>query len=187
MKKIYQIIMLYAMSIALASCVGNADKSSSENEKKNAELEQEYREACENKEFAKAYGAVAELRDIYTKASTQCPSESEGKVSFEEYANFEIGVQNAHDNYLNAEKYVVIQEALTALETNGKNGLGRVAIIAKEHPMHGNCFFCGDKIDREHRWLYNTLLEYATSADDEELQEKIQNIIDKKTKPTETE
>ena len=64
MKKIYQIVMLCAMGIALASCGDNA-------EKKSAELEQEYREACEKKEFAKTYGVVSQLRDIYTKASTQ--------------------------------------------------------------------------------------------------------------------
>ena len=49
MKKIYQIIMLCAMGIALASCGGG---STTEN----------YKEACEQHEFQKAYSFVNELK-----------------------------------------------------------------------------------------------------------------------------
>lgn len=181
MKKIYQIVMLCAMGIALASCGDNA-------EKKSAELEQDYREACENKEFAKAYAAVAELRAIYTEISAQEP-EFPKDNDLSDLVNHEQKRNDAHENYLKAEKYVVIQEALTAIETNGTNGLGRVAIIAKEHPMCA-CHFCKNDEKSKYNnpsWIYEVLLEYAKSSGDEELQTRIQNIIDKNSNTQDSE
>lgn len=186
MKKIYQIVMLCAMGIALASCGDNA-------EKKCAELEQDYREACENKEFAKAYAAVAELRAIYTEINAQEPKRKHPK----DFRDFDLTDQvnhahkrnDAHENYLKAEKYVVIHEALTAIETNGTKGLGRVAIIAKEHPMCA-CYYCRHNEKSEYNnpsWIYEVLLEYAKSSGDEELQTRIQNIIDKNSNTQDSE
>lgn len=183
MKKIYQIVMLCAMGIALASCGDNA-------EKKSAELEQDYREACENKEFAKAYAAVAELRDIYTEISAQEPEYTKDiGQHLTDRANHAHKRNAAHENYLKAEKYVVIHEALTAIETNGTNGLGRVAIIAKEHPMCA-CRFCKNDEKSKYNnpsWIYEVLLEYAKSSGDEELQTRIQIIIDKNSKTQDSE
>ena len=67
-----------------------------------------------------------------------------------------------------AERYVVLQESLIVLESEGSNGLTRVVGIAKENNAEG--------------WLYSELFDVANKIGDKDLAERIQNIISSEKK-----
>lgn len=62
-----------------------------------------------------------------------------------------------------AEKYVVLQEALFVLESNGTDGIMRIVGIAKEHDAEG--------------WLYLELLDVAKKMGDTDLANRFESII----------
>lgn len=115
MKKIYQIIMLCAMSIALAGCSG-------ENYSAN---ESAYKEACEQGDFIKAYDIV----DGIKKEADKHLANSNGMDDRDEAMAFDV----AYSKYKEAEYYVVLHEAIYVLENQGIDGLVKIALLVKEH------------------------------------------------------
>lgn len=97
-------------------------------------IAEDYRKACELKEFSIAYEIIDKLKK-------------------------EKG-ENVSDE---AEKYVVLQEALFVLESKGIDGIMRIVGIAKEHNAEG--------------WLYIELLDVAKKMGDTDLANRIENII----------
>ena len=69
----------------------------------------------------------------------------------------------AQREFAKAERYVILQEAIYVLESQGAEGLMRIVGIAKENNSED--------------WLYDELLDVANKIGDKELAEKIQNMI----------
>ena len=86
--------------------------------------------------------------------------EAHGKTK----ATYEV----AQRNFVEAEKYVILQEAIYVLESEGAEGLMRIVGIAKEHNAE--------------EWLYSELLDVTNKIGDTDLAERIQNIIKLGTK-----
>lgn len=166
MKKIKQIIMLCAMIIALASCETNVEDQT-------AVLVQEYKEACENQEYGKAYTAVEKLRIMSEEIATQEPERKydnhNNRTNRKEISNWRTKYDNAKNNYIKAEKYVVLNEATYVLETQGMEGMTRLAYIIKEHKA---------------KWVIKDLVDMAKAIGKEELVESLNqlNLIQVKNK-----
>lgn len=144
MKKIYQIIMLCAMGIALASCGGG---STTEKE--------HYKEACEQHDFQKAYSIVNELKkemQEYENENAYEISCGETGAPFgqDEFATY----KNLKENYEEAEHYVVLQEATYILESQGLDGLVKISMVVKEHNA---------------QWVYAELIDIAVAMGNEDL------------------
>ena len=148
MKKIYQIIMLCAMSIALASCGGG---STTEKEPEPTD----YKEACEQHDFQKAYSFVNELKkemqEYENENADQIRDGEEGwSYGQDEFATYE----NLKENYEEAEHYVVLQEATYILESQGLDGLVKISMVVKEHDA---------------QWVYDDLIDIAVAMGNEDL------------------
>ena len=148
MKKIYQIIMFCAMGIALASC------GSGKTTKKEPEPT-DYKEACEQHDFQKAYSFVNELKkemqEYENENADQIRDGEEGwSYGQDEFATYE----NLKENYEEAEHYVVLQEATYILESQGLEGLLKIAMIVKEHNA---------------QWVYDDLIDIAVAMGNEDL------------------
>lgn len=151
MKKIYQIIMLCAMGIALASCGGG---STTEKE--------HYKEACEQHDFQKAYSIVNELKkemqEYENENAYEIRSGEEGMVfGQDEFATY----KNLKENYEEAEHYVVLQEATYILESQGLDGLVKISMVVKEHNA---------------QWVYAELIDIAVAMGNEELENRLQKL-----------
>lgn len=135
----------------------------------------DYKKACEEKDFVRAYEIVDQLRQElsdaqidYNRTSERVKSkglfgEGPGGYALEEHGKTEAKYEVAQRNYAEAERYVILQEAIYVLESQGAGGLVRVVGIAKEHNAES--------------WLYSELLDVAKKIGDTDLAEKIQNII----------
>ena len=143
MKKIYQIIMLCAMGIALASCGGG---STTEN----------YKEACEQHEFQKAYSFVNELKKEMQEYQNENGYEIKNNWG-DETAKY----NNLKNNYKEAEHYVVLQEAAYILESQGLDGLVKISMVVKEHDA---------------QWVYADLIDIAVAMGNEELENRLQKL-----------
>ena len=121
----------------------------------------DYRKACAEKDWAKAYNIVDAIR-------------AEGQPYKEKYLSADGGrydwalealekYNHSQEMYEEAEKYVVLQEAITVLEESGTNGLMRIVGIAKEHNAES--------------WLYEELLDVARKIGDTDLADRIINIM----------
>ena len=155
MKKIYQIIMLCAMSIALASCGGG---STTEKEPEPTD----YKEACEQHDFQKAYSIVNELK----KEMQEYENENANAISDGErglfYGQDEVATyKNLKENYEEAEHYVVLQEATYILESQGLDGLVKISMVVKEHDA---------------QWVYADLIDIAVAMGNEELENRLQKL-----------
>lgn len=120
-----------------------------------------YRKACELKDFITAY----EIVDILKQET------SYSRKNHEFYSNDDwhrVDYEEKKEKSDEAEKYVVLQESMLVLESEGSNGLMRVVAIAKEHNAES--------------WLYPELLDVANKIGDTDLAERIQNIIKSGTK-----
>ena len=148
MKKIYQIIMFCAMGIALASCGGG---STTEKEPEPTD----YKEACEQHDFQKAYSFVNELKkemqEYENENADQIRDGEEGwSYGQDEFATYE----NLKENYEEAEHYVVLQEATYILESQGLDGLVKISMVVKEHDA---------------QWVYDDLIDIAVAMGNEDL------------------
>ena len=114
--------------------------------------DKDYKTPCEEKDFAKAYEVVDNLKEI---AST-CESRSDGGGA--EAKSWYTDYQNARAAAEEAERYVVLQEGLYMLEQGDDVGLMKIAVIAKEHNAD---------------WLYKELESVARNTGNDELVEKI--------------
>ena len=138
--------LIFAIFIAISAVF---TITSCKDEKKEMIESLNYKKACELKDFSTAYEIVDKLKDnaLYEKTHQ----------ILEEY------ILDAEKKYKEAEKYVVLQEAITVLEENGTNGLGRIVGIAKEHDAES--------------WLYEELLDVAKKIGDTDLTEEIIKIM----------
>ena len=140
----------------------------------------DYRKACEEKDFVRAYEIVDKLRQEvsdakidYDKASERIKhkglfGEGPGPAPLEEYGEAKGKYEVAQKEFAKAERYVILQEAIYVLESQGTEGLMRVVGIAKENNAEN--------------WLYDELLDVAKKIGDTELAEKIQNMINSDSK-----
>jgi len=169
MKKdlLYVMITIVSMLLVLTSC-GQSSQ------------DLDYRKACEEKDFVRAYEIVDKLRQEvsdakidYDKASEHIKhkgifGEGPGPAPLEEYGEAKGKYEVAQKEFAKAERYVILQEAIYVLESQGTEGLMRVVGIAKENNAES--------------WLYSELLDVAKKIGDTELAEKIQNMINSDSK-----
>lgn len=142
--------IIMSVVLVLTSC-GSKDSSSSDAES----LEQNYKKACELKDFSTAYEIVDKLKEETSKAKVK-NDEYEGRIN--EYVSEYKEAKKKSDE---AERYVVLQEALYVLEERGEDGLFRIAGIVKEHNAD---------------WLYSELINVTKSIGNEDLTKKIEKM-----------
>lgn len=149
MKKIYQIIMLCAMGIALASCGGGSTTES-------GSTTENYKEACEQHEFQKAYSFVNELKkemqDFENRYGREIQDCREGFWTLGQGKLTEF--ENLKKNLEDAEHYVVLQETTYILESQGLEGLVKISMVVKEHNAE---------------WVYKDLIDIAVAMGNEDL------------------
>ena len=138
--------MAMSFVIALTSCSKSQDL--------------DYKKACEEKDFEKAYQIV----DIIKEDAAQTIADNEPNGFDDEDMFHKLAIQRkARVKVEEVEKYVVLQESMYVLESQGTNGLIRIVGIAKEHNAE--------------RWLYKELLDIAKKIGDNDLVERINNMI----------
>lgn len=119
-----------------------------------------YRKACEKKDWPKAYDIAYKIKE-------------EGQPYYEKYVSangarygwaLEAKAKYDHQEqqYQEAIRYIVLQEAMTVLDENGENGIMRIIAIAKEHKAES--------------WLFRELIEIAQQSGDESLVSRLQGI-----------
>ena len=157
MKKFMLLVMIGFGLATLCSC--GSKSSSSEESKSLSKLVtvRDYKKACELKEFSTAYEIVDTLKKETSKAKIEYESSS-----FYREANLSK-YEEAKKISDEAEKYVVLQEALLVLESKGTDGIMRIVGIAKEHNAEG--------------WLYIELLDVAKKLGDTDLANRFESII----------
>lgn len=168
MKKNLVIVAIIGLVIATLSGCGSESgsgstssegpKGISDKEKKELVETNNYKKACELKDFSTAYEIVDNLKEVANRA----------KVEYEEFKQFWRDEyyqkwENANQKAKEAERYVVLQEALLVLESEGTNGLMRIVGIGKEHNAES--------------WLYPELLDVAKKIGDTDLANRIKNIM----------
>lgn len=137
--------------------------TSCSNEKKD---DLNYKKACELKDFSTAYEIVDKLKEI--ELAKHSEYEAEPHDVFWGGPNYDkdkkrVEYEAAKKNASEAERYVVMQEAMYVLESQGADGLMRILGITKEHED------CAG-------WLYNELLDITSRMGDKELYEKMQHL-----------
>ncbi|MCF2634617.1 hypothetical protein [Prevotellamassilia timonensis] len=149
MKKIFLIIILCAIGFAIARSCGGG--STTENY-----TTENYKEACEQHEFQKAYSFVNELK----KEMQEYQNQNGTAIKFDcgdETAQY----NNLKNNYEEAEHYVVLQEATYILESQGLDGLVKISMVVKEHDA---------------QWVYADLIDIAVAMGNEELENRLQKL-----------
>ena len=158
----YVIVVIVSMIFISTSCGSKSGEGLSEDEKKELVESLNYKKACELKDFSTAYEIVDKLKEVT----------SEKKKVYESVSNFnhifKAEYQAAKDKSDEAERYVVLQESLIVIESEGSNGLMRIVAIAKEHNAEN--------------WLFSELLDVAKKIGDTDLAERIQNMINPDSK-----
>jgi hypothetical protein len=162
MKKYLFLVAIIGFGVATLCSCGSGSTSSeepkgiSEKEKEKLVEAKNYKKACELKEFPTAYEIVDKLKEVT----------SEKKVWYEGHSYLDSAYPNykaAKEKSDEAERYVVLQESMYVLESEGTNGLMRIIGIGKEHNAED--------------WLYPELLDVAKKIGDTDLANKIENII----------
>lgn len=156
----FVVVWVISLVITLTSCGSNGSQSSegaSDEEKKELIDNLNYRKACELKEFSTAYEIVDKLK----KQTSDSKIAYDGSYAFREERLSEY--KEAKKKSDEAERYVILQESMFVLESEGTNGLIRIVGIAKEHNAG--------------RWLYSELLDVAMKIGDADLADRLQNII----------
>ena len=127
----------------------------------------DYKKACAEKDWPKAYAIVDILSEKEQKLQVDYETlwyENDEKREARSKYN------NAHENYINALRYVVLQESMVVLEESGEGGLMRIVGIAKEHNAES--------------WLFSELADVAQKIGDTDLEEKIKRINNSSTSET---
>ena len=146
MNRIYLfIIMVFTAMFSFMSCSEDLD----------------YRKACAEKNWPKAYDIVDKIKEQANEYYAKYASANGTRYDWalEAYEN----CKSTNKKYVEALKYVVLQEALVVLEESGENGIMRIVGIAKEH-------------DAEN-WLYSELLDAAKKIGDDNLVSRFQKIL----------
>ena len=138
--------------------------TSCKDEKKEMIESLNYKKACDLKDFSSAYEIVDILKKVTSekgvRASGDRDAANEGYSFAIESVSEYTEAKKMSDE---AERYVVLQEAITVLEESGTNGLMRIVGIAKEHNAES--------------WLYEELLDVARKIGDTDLADRIINIM----------
>lgn len=128
------------------------------------EIAKDYKKACELKEFSTAYEFVDKLKKVTSEKKIKA---DEVAKKAENGMSSAIAVVSEYEEAKKvsdeAEKYVVLQEALSVLESEGTNGIIRIVGIAKEHNAEG--------------WLYIELLDVAKKIGDTDLANRFESIM----------
>ncbi len=117
--------------------------------------DKDYRTPCEEKNFAKAYEIVDNLKEIASKEEGLYNENKDG------HNDGGAAYRAARDLSEKAERYVILQEGLYMLEQGDDIGLMKIAVIAKEHNAY---------------WLYDELEEVARNSGNDELANKIRKM-----------
>lgn len=153
MKKIYRIIMLCVMAVALASCGGSSPEEIGP---------AEYKEACEQVDFIKAYSVVNKLKDKMQNYErdhiNMIKNANKGWWISQPYITEYYNLKN---NYEEAEHYVVLQEATYILESQGLEGITKITMIVKEHNA---------------KWVYKDLIDIAVAMGNDEMAVRMKEL-----------
>lgn len=159
----FVVVWVISLVITLTSCGSNGSQSSegvSDEEKRELVWNLNYRKACELKEFLTAYEIVDKLKDQTSKRKIESDATPKyAKFHEEKLSEYEESKKKSDE----AERYVILQESMFVLESEGTNGLMRIVGIAKEHNAG--------------RWLYSELLDVAMKIGDADLADRLQNMI----------
>ena len=124
----------------------------------------DFRKACELKEFLTAYKIVDKLKEFTSERKVKADKEAQAAEKGYSYAiGYVSKYKEAQKVSDEAERYVILQESMFVLESEGVNGLMRIVGIAKEHNSED--------------WLYPELLDVAKKIGDSDLAERLQNMI----------
>lgn len=135
-------------------------KGISDKEKKELVENGNYKKACELKEFSTAYEILDKLKEKTTKEKIKYDADKQYSWrKGEAFSRYEEAKKISDE----AERYVVLQEALFVLESEGTNGVMRIVGIAKEHNAEG--------------WLYIELLDVAKKIGDTDLANRFETLI----------
>jgi hypothetical protein len=149
--------------LTIVSCGSKGPKSSeglSDDGKAELIENLNYRKACEIKDFDIAYQIVDKLKEATSWLKIQYDDyKGRGSSYTSEYRSKYEEAKKKSDE---AERYVVLQEAMLVLESEGSNGLMRIVGIAKEHKVEG--------------WFYSEMADLAKKIGDPELEEKFNNM-----------
>ena len=158
----FDLLFLVSCVLTMTSCIQDMD----------------YKKACKEKDFVRAYQIVDQLKKDASDAEIDYNKASEGlkakglfgpgSEALEAHGKTKATYEVAQRNFVEAEKYVILQEAIYVLESEGAEGLMRIVGIAKEHNAE--------------EWLYSELLDVTNKIGDTDLAERIQNIIKLGTK-----
>ena len=136
----------------------------SEKEKKELVENLNYKKACELKEFPTAYEIVDNLKKETSEKKVYADKYFDEALRGLNYAiEYASKYEEAKKVSDEAERYVVLQEAMFVLESEGSNGLMRVVGIGKEHNAES--------------WLYPELLDVAKKIGDTDLANRFETII----------
>ena len=125
--------------------------------------EGDYKKACSNHDWDAAY-EIVDLKKEKMQAYYEKKEESKDNTLFTSARDRNNAkYDTAKKEYEEAFRYVVLQEAIVALEENGENGIMRIVGIAKEHKAEG--------------WLYKELLDVAKKIGDDGLVERFQTLM----------
>ena len=122
----------------------------------------DYKKACEEKDFVKAYQIVDMLKEDAAQKSADWYGTDPMFSGSEKEEKLALSL-NAQEKSEEAERYVILQEAMYVLESQGTNGLMRIVGIGKEHHAEW--------------WLYPELLDVAKKIGDTDLENRIMTII----------
>lgn len=159
----FVVVWVISLVITMTSCGSNGSQSSegaSDEEKKELVENLNYRKACELKEFLTAYEIVDKLKDQTSLWKIKYDGTPYYNAFRDDYLAEYKESKKISDE---AERYVILQESMFVLESEGTNGLMRIVGIAKEHNAG--------------RWLYSELLDVAMKIGDADLADRLQNII----------
>lgn len=158
MNKIYYVVVAIIVALFCIAFAGCGSNNSSE--------DFDYRKACAEKNWPKAYEIVDKIKEQANEYHTKYASANGTRYDWaiEAYEKYE----NANTKYNEALKYVILQESMVVLEESGEGGLMRIVGIAKEHNADD--------------WLYEELIDVAKKIGDADLEEKFNNIINSSSK-----
>ena len=156
MKKYLVLTVIIGFGVAtLCSCGSEKEKLV---EAKN------YKKACELKEFSTAYEIVDNLKKETSEKKVDADKDADAAARGYSWAKETVSkYEEAKKVSDEAERYVVLQESMYVLESEGTNGLMRIVGIGKEHNAED--------------WLYPELLDVAKKIGDTDLANRIKNIM----------
>ncbi len=119
-----------------------------------------YKKACASKDFEKAYEIVDKMKKETSQAKVKMEVDRDSPFC---YPKSKAEYEESEKRSTEAERYVVLQEAITVLENEGTNGLMRIVGIAKEHDAES--------------WLYDELKDIARKIGDTALENELEQIV----------